>query len=46
VSDKKMFKLQPKGTPSGELLEIIFAPMDENSFNENIRNPAGGVIKK
>lgn len=46
VSDKKMFKLQPKGTPSGELLEIIFAPMDENSFNANIRNPAGGVPKK
>lgn len=46
VSDRKMFKLQPKGTPSGELLEIIFAPMDENSFNENIRNPAGGVNKK
>ena len=46
VSDKKIFKLQPKGTPNGELLEIIFAPMDENSFNENIRNPAGGVTKK
>ena len=30
VSDKKMFRLQPKGTPNGELLEIIFAPMDEN----------------
>jgi hypothetical protein len=46
VSDKKIFKLQRKGTPGGELLEIIFAPMDENSFNENIRNPAGGVSKK
>jgi len=46
VSDKKIFKLQPKGTPGGEMLEIIFAPMDENSFNDNIRNPAGGVSKK
>jgi hypothetical protein len=45
VSDKKIFKLQPKGTPGGEMLEIIFAPMDENSFNDNIRNPAGGVKK-
>jgi len=46
VSDKKMFRLQPKGTPNGELLEVIFAPMDENSFNENIRNPAGGATRK
>lgn len=46
VSDKKMYRLQPKDSPDGELLEVIFAPMDEKVFNENIRNPAGGVVKK
>lgn len=46
VSDKKMYRLQPKDSPDGELLEVIFAPMDEKVFNENIRNPAAGVVKK
>jgi hypothetical protein len=31
---------------SDEPQEIISAPMDENSFNEQIRNPAGGATKK
>ena len=41
-----MYRLQPKDSPDGELLEVIFAPMDEKVFNDNIRDPAGGVIKK
>jgi hypothetical protein len=35
--------LQPKGSAGGELLEQIFAPIDEKEFNERIRNPAAGV---
>jgi hypothetical protein len=26
----------------GELLEVVFAPVDEKEFSERIRNPAGG----
>jgi hypothetical protein len=26
--------------PDGEMLEVIFAPVDEKEFNERIRNPA------
>lgn len=43
VSDKKMFRFQPKNSRNGELLEVIFAPMDEKQYNERIRNPGGGV---
>jgi hypothetical protein len=31
---------------AGELREELCAPMDENFFNENVRDPAGGIIKK
>ena len=34
--------LAPKGSPNGEILEVIFAPVDEKEFNERVRNPAGG----
>ena len=37
------FKFQTKDMPDGEMLEVIFAPVDEKSFNERIRNPAGGI---
>jgi hypothetical protein len=37
-----MFRLQPN-TPEDGFIEDIFAPMDENAFNERVRNPAGGV---
>jgi len=43
VSDKKTYRLQPKGSANGELLEVIFAPIDEKEFNERVRNPAAGV---
>jgi hypothetical protein len=29
--------------PKGEVQEVIYAPMDEQVFNERIRNPAGGA---
>ena len=41
VTDPRVFRLQPKDSPNGELLEVIFAPMDEREFNERIRDPAG-----
>jgi hypothetical protein len=42
TSDVRTLRLQSKGSPNGELLEVIFAPMDEKEFNERVRNPAGG----
>lgn len=39
TSDKKMFKLPPKGNPDAELEEVIFAPWDEQEFNKRIRDP-------
>ena len=44
TSNVRTLKLQPKGSPNGELLDMIFAPMDEQRFNERIRNPAGGRV--
>ena len=46
VNDTKRFRLQPKGSPNGELLEVIFTPMDEKDFNEKIRDLSNGVTKK
>ena len=37
------FRLQTKDMPDGEMLEVIFAPVDEKEFNERVRNPAAGV---
>ena len=37
----RIFRLQPKGSANGEMLEVIFAPMDERDFNKRIRDPAG-----
>ena len=37
---KFVFRLQPD-TPTGRFIEDIFAPIDEESFNKRIRNPAG-----
>ena len=42
TSDARTLRLQPKGSPNGEILEVIFAPVDEKEFNERVRNPAGG----
>jgi hypothetical protein len=33
------YKYQPKGSPDGELFEVIFAPIDEKVFNDNVRDP-------
>jgi hypothetical protein len=46
VSDKKMFRFQPKESRNAELLEVIFAPMDEKEYNDRIRNPGGGVTSE
>jgi hypothetical protein len=46
TSDTKSFRLQTKGMPDGEMLEVIFMPMDEKDFNEKIRNPGNGVTNK
>ena len=43
TTDANTFRLQQKGTPNGELLEVIFAPMDEEHFNDVIRNLSNGV---
>jgi hypothetical protein len=37
------FRFQTKDMPDGEMIEVIFAPVDEQEFNERVRNPAGGV---
>jgi hypothetical protein len=42
TTNPRAFRFQTKDMPDGELLEVIFAPVDEKSFNERIRNPAGG----
>ena len=44
TSDPRTLRLQPKGSPNGEVLEVIFAPMDEKEFNERVRDPAGGRV--
>jgi hypothetical protein len=42
-ADTKFYwRLQPN-TPTGNFIEDIFAPIDEESFNKRVRNPAGGV---
>jgi hypothetical protein len=33
-----VYSLQPKG----ELIEMIFAPIDEKEFNDRVRDPAAG----
>jgi hypothetical protein len=40
---KRTFRFQTKDMPDGEMLEVVFAPVDEKQFNERIRNPAAGV---
>jgi hypothetical protein len=39
--NKLRWRLQPN-TPTGNFIEDIFAPMDEESFNRRMRDPAGG----
>jgi hypothetical protein len=41
TTNPRRFTLQPKGSANGEMLEVIFAPVDERNFNEKIRDPAG-----
>ena len=41
ISDTHIWKRQ-----AGEIREELCAPMDENFFNENVRNPAAGIIRK
>src|SRR5215510_7905241 len=43
TSDTRTFRLQGKNSPDHELLEVIFAPLDEQEFNRRVRNPAAGV---
>lgn len=43
LSDTKDFRFQPKGSRYGELLEVIFAPVDEKQYNDRIRDPSAGV---
>jgi hypothetical protein len=43
TGDKKMYRLQPKGSKDGEIYQMIFAPMDEQSFDNNVRDPVAGV---
>jgi hypothetical protein len=40
TSDIQRFRLQTKGMPDAEMLEVIFTPMDELDFNKNIRDPS------
>ena len=39
-----MYRLQ-SNRPDDGFIEDIFAPIDEDAFNQRIRNPAGGVSK-
>jgi hypothetical protein len=39
-----MWRLQPN-TPTGNFIEDIFAPIDEQTFNQRVRDPAGGVVR-
>ena len=41
ISDTKIWKRQ-----AGEIREELCAPMDENFFNERVRDPAAGIIHK
>ena len=46
VSDKKILQTLPQpGWPFQEMRESICAPVDEESFNQRVRDPAGGVSK-
>jgi len=40
TSEVKRFRLQTKGMPDAEMLEVIFTPMDEKDFDRNIRDPS------
>jgi hypothetical protein len=40
ASETQRFRLQTKGMPDAEMLEVIFTPMDEQDFNKNIRDPS------
>jgi hypothetical protein len=42
TSDTKQFNYQEPDTLNGELMEQIFAPIDEIEFNRSIRDPAAG----
>jgi len=42
VSDKLVFKLQP----NDKIREEFCVPSEEESFNQGVRNPAGGIITK
>ena len=39
--NKIRWRLQPN-TPTGNFIEDIFAPIDEDAFNKRMRDPAGG----
>ena len=39
-SDVKTYALQPRDSESGELKELIFAPIDEIEFNTRVRDPS------
>ena len=43
TTDTRRYRLQQKGTPNGEMLEVIFAPIDELHFNDLIRDLSNGV---
>jgi hypothetical protein len=43
TTTKRSFKFQTKDMPDGELIEVIFAPVDEKEFNQRVRNPAAGI---
>jgi len=43
TTTKRSFKFQTKDMPDGEMIEVIFAPVDEKEFNLRVRNPAAGV---
>ena len=40
TSAVKTYKLQPKGSVNGEPMEQLFAPIDEDVFNQRIRDPS------
>lgn len=43
VSSTSTYRLQTPSPLDGEVLEMIFAPIDEDLFNSRIRDPAAGL---
>jgi hypothetical protein len=46
TSDPITYRRQDQDSPNGELFEVIYAPIDEQEFNERIRDPAAAGAER